>query len=215
MSTLSKIDQAIAAIRYLFKKKKKKLEEMGRRVEISPEDRISMGEDWDLIRNVESVMKAAEGKMQEEMGKLPPQALDLEETVLGAIMLEVSAQAIIDTLEPKHFYDKKHEQIFIAVKVMKHDGKPIDMRTVVAELRRLGKIEEVGGAHYIAELTSRVSSAANISYHAHILIEMAMRRQMILIAGKLLHDAYDDTVDTLTLLDEVNNEIVKINAWIK
>lgn len=215
MSTLSKVDQAIAAIRYLFKKKKKKLDEMGRRVELSPEDRISMGEDWDLIRNVESVMKAAEGKMQEEMGKLPPQAIDMEEAVLGAILLETTAHAVIAILESKHFYDEKHRGIFNACTELKREERPIDMRTVVAKLRVLGKLEEVGGAHYIAELTSRVSSAANINYHAHILIEMAMRRQMILIAGKLLHDAYDDTVDTLVLLDEVNSEVKAINEWVK
>lgn len=215
MSTLSKVDQAIAAIRYLFKKKKKKLDEMGRRVELSPEDRISMGEDWDLIRNVESVMKAAEGKMQEEMGKLPPQAIDLEEAVLGALMLEVTAQTIIDTLDAKQFYPDSHQHIFSACKALKEAGEPIDMRTVVVKLRTQGKLEQVGGAHYIAQLTSKVSSAANIQYHAHLLIEMAMRRQMILVAGKLMHDAYDDAVDTLVLLDEVNNEVQKINSWIK
>jgi hypothetical protein len=214
MSTLSKVDQAIAAIRYLFKKKKKKLDEMGRRVELSPEDRISMGEDWDLIRNVESVMKAAEGKMQEEMGKLPPQAIDMEEAVLGAMLLEKNAQTIIDILKPAHFYDERHRLIFQAMLDM-FESDPIDMRSVVAKLRKQGTIEKVGGAHYIAELTSRVSSAANINYHAHILIEMAMRRQMILIAGKLLHDAYDDTVDTLVLLDEVNSEVKSINSWVK
>jgi hypothetical protein len=213
--TTSKVDQAIVAVRYAFKKKKKALEQQARKVEITPAERIEMGADWDLIRNVETVMKFVEGKFNELMGKIPPQAIDLEEAVLGAIILEVPAQAIVDVLEAKHFYPIPHQRIFEAIQAMRKAQEPIDMRSLVAKMRRLGTIEEAGGAHYIAELTSRVSSAANVSYHAHIVIEMAMRRQMIISAGKMLHDCYDETTDTLKVLDEVNDEVKILNSWVR
>src|SRR5882757_128854 len=118
--------------------------------------------------------------ISESLGKLPPQAPDLEEAVLGALMLEKNAlTAVVEFLRPDHFYSEQHKEIYTAIIDLFKSSDPVDMRTVVAQLRKNGKLEIVGGAYYIAELTSKVSSAANIEYHARIIIEMAIKRELI------------------------------------
>ena len=103
--------------------------------------------------------------ISESLGKLPPQALDLEEAVLGALMLEKGAlNAVVEFLKPEHFYSEQHQEIYRAIIDLFKGSEPVDMRTVVNQLRKNAKIELVGGAYYIAELTSKVSSAANIEY---------------------------------------------------
>ncbi|MDQ1138980.1 replicative DNA helicase [Pedobacter agri] len=104
------------------------------------------------------------------MGKLPPQALDLEEAVLGALMLEKDAlSAVIDILKPEVFYQEAHQKIFEAIHMLFEKSKPVDILTVTAELRQMGALEMVGGAYYITNLTNRVASAANIEFHARII----------------------------------------------
>lgn len=148
----------------------------------------------------------------ESLGKLPPQALDLEEAVLGALMLEKNAlTSVIEFLRAEHFYTEQHQQIYEAILMLFKNSEPVDMRTVVAQLRKNGKLDLVGGAYYIAELTSKVSSAANIEYHARIIIEMAIKRDLIHIASQMHHDAYEDTTDVFELLDKTEQSIFKIS----
>lgn len=150
--------------------------------------------------------------LSESLGKLPPQALDLEEAVLGALMLEKNAlTAVVEFLRPEHFYTEQHKEIYAAITELFKASEPVDMRTVVAQLRKSGKIEVVGGAYYIAELTSKVSSAANIEYHARIIIEMAIKRSLIEIASQIHHDAYEDTTDVFELLDKTEQSIFQIS----
>ncbi|MFZ5971756.1 MAG: replicative DNA helicase [Bacteroidota bacterium] len=150
--------------------------------------------------------------ISESLGKLPPQALDLEEAVLGALMLEKNAlTAVVEFLRPEHFYSEAHKEIYSAIIDLFKASEPVDMRTVVAQLRKNGKIEVVGGAYYIAELTSKVSSAANIEYHARIIIEMAIKRNLIEIASQIHHDAYEDTTDVFELLDKTEQSIFQIS----
>ncbi len=150
--------------------------------------------------------------LSESLGKLPPQALDLEEAVLGALMLEKNAlTAVVEFLRPEHFYSEAHKEIYSAIIDLFKASEPVDMRTVVAQLRKNGKIEVVGGAYYIAELTSKVSSAANIEYHARIIIEMAIKRNLIEIASQIHHDAYEDTTDVFELLDKTEQSIFQIS----
>jgi replicative DNA helicase len=150
--------------------------------------------------------------ISESLGKLPPQAPDLEEAVLGALMLEKNAlTAVVEFLRPEHFYSEQHKEIFTAIVDLFKNSEPVDMRTVVAQLRKNGKIEVVGGAYYIAELTSKVSSAANIEYHARIIIEMAIKRDLIQIASQIHHDAYEDTTDVFELLDKTEQSIFQIS----
>jgi replicative DNA helicase len=150
--------------------------------------------------------------ISESLGKLPPQALDLEEAVLGALMLEKNAlTAVVEFLRPEHFYTEQHKEIYNAIIDLFKASEPVDMRTVVAQLRKSGKLEVVGGAYYIAELTSKVSSAANIEYHARIIIEMAIKRELIQIASQIHHDAYEDTTDVFELLDKTEQNIFQIS----
>ncbi|GHN02763.1 replicative DNA helicase [Cytophagales bacterium WSM2-2] len=150
--------------------------------------------------------------ISESLGKLPPQALDLEEAILGALMLEKNAlTAVVEFLRPEHFYSDQNREIFQAIIDLFKSSEPVDMRTVVAQLRKNGKLEVAGGAFYIAELTSKVSSAANIEYHARIIIEMAIKRDLIQIASQIHHDAYEDTTDVFDLLDKTEQSIFQIS----
>jgi replicative DNA helicase len=150
--------------------------------------------------------------ISESLGKLPPQALDLEEAILGALMLEKNAlTAVVEFLRPEHFYSDQHREIYEAIIALFKSSEPVDMRTVVAQLRKNGKLEVSGGAFYIAELTSKVSSAANIEYHARIIIEMAIKRDLIQIASQVHHDAYEDTTDVFDLLDKTEQSIFQIS----
>src|SRR6478752_581353 len=158
------------------------------------------------------IAKLVPRDISENLGKLPPQALDLEESVLGALMLEKNAlTAVVEFLRPEHFYTEQHKEIFQAIIDLFGASEPVDMRTVVAQLRKNGKIEVVGGAYYIAELTSKVSSSANIEYHARIIIEMAIKRDLIQIASQIHHDAYEDTTDVFELLDKTEQSIFQIS----
>lgn len=150
--------------------------------------------------------------ISESLGKLPPQALDLEEAILGALMLEKNAlTAVVEFLRPEHFYSDQHKEIYTAIIDLFKSSEPVDMRTVVAQLRKNGKLEVAGGAFYIAELTSKVSSAANIEYHARIIIEMAIKRDLIQIASLVHHEAYEDTTDVFDLLDKTEQSIFQIS----
>ena len=147
----------------------------------------------------------------EGLGKLPPQALDLEEAVLGALMLEKNAlTAVVEFFRPEHFYSDAHSLIYGAIIDLFKASDPVDMRTVVSQLRKNGKLDLVGGAYAIAELTSKVSSAANIEYHSRIIIEMAIKRNLIEIASQVHHDAYEDTHDVFELLDKTEQSIYQI-----
>ncbi len=150
--------------------------------------------------------------ISESLGKLPPQALDLEEAVLGALMLEKNAlNAVVEFLKPEHFYDDRHKEIYSAIIDLFKATEPVDMRTVVNQLRKNGKIELIGGAYYIAELTAKVSSAANIEYHARVIMEMAIKRTLIQVASQIHHDAYEDTTDIFELLDKTEQSVFEIS----
>lgn len=139
--------------------------------------------------------------ISESLGKLPPQALDLEESVLGALMLEAHALNQVPYLKAQHFYQQDHAEIMQAILDLAKSGDPIDMRTVVNQLKKTGKLDLVGGALTIATLTAKVSSAASIDYHARIVVEQSMKRSLIQIASQIHHDAYEDTTDVFELFD--------------
>lgn len=146
--------------------------------------------------------------ISESLGKLPPQCLDLEEAVLGALMLEKQGlEDVIPFLKADHFYKEAHKEIYNAALALASEKAPVDMRTMVNKLRETGKIELIGGAYYIAELTSKVSSAANIVYHATVILEMSMKRQMIQIASDIHHNAYEDDADIHELIDRLDGQI--------
>ena len=154
--------------------------------------------------------------ISESLGKLPPQALDLEETVLGAAMMQRSAaQEAMSVLLQEDFYSEGHGTIFKAMTDLVAKNEPVDMRTVVWQLRENGHLELCGGAYYIAELTSKVSSAANIIYHSRIIKEMAIKRKIIQICSEGHQRAYEDTEDVFALLDWLKLESGRADTDLK
>ena len=154
----------------------------------------------DFKRKVQS--SAVAQNLSLEHGKLPPQAIDLEEAVLGALLLEKEAvNAVIDILQPESFYKDSHSRIFSAIKNLFGKSEPIDILTVTNELKSSGELDIIGGAYYLARLTNRVASSANIEYHARIISQKYIQRELIRISSQIINDAYDDTTDVFTLLD--------------
>jgi replicative DNA helicase len=146
------------------------------------------------------------------LGKLPPQAVDLEEAVLGALMIEKDAlSAVVDILHPESFYKEAHQRIYQAILDLFKNSEPIDMLTVTSQLRKAGEIELAGGPGYIADLTYKVNSAANIEYHARVVTEHALKRALITVSSEVLRDAYEDTTDVFSLLDRTEQALFKIS----
>ncbi|MDE1192103.1 MAG: replicative DNA helicase [Arachidicoccus sp.] len=150
-------------------------------------------------------------------GKVPPQARDLEEVILGAVMLEKSAfDKVIEIIRSECFYVDAHQKIFNACERLANLNMPIDMLTVVEELKRSDELEIVGGPFYISKLTMSVASSANIETHAKILLEKFIQRELIKISGEIIANAFNETIDVFTLLDEAEQKIFNItNNYLK
>ncbi len=146
-----------------------------------------------------------------EIGKLPPQAVDLEEAVLGALLLDKDALTnVIEILQPKSFYKEAHERIFAAIHRLFNRAEPIDILTVTQELRKSGELEIVGGAYYISQLTNRVASAANAEFHARIISQKYIQRELIKISTETIKDAYEETSDVFDLLDKAEKNLFDV-----
>ncbi|MBL4594770.1 MAG: replicative DNA helicase [Flavobacteriales bacterium] len=146
-----------------------------------------------------------------EHGKLPPQAIDLEEAVLGALMLEKEAvNAAIDILQPRSFYKETHQKIFSAIQDLFQKSEPVDILTVTNELKKRGELDLIGGPYYITQLTNRVASAANIEFHARIISQKYIQRELIRISSEIITDAYDETTDVFSLLDKAETSLFSV-----
>ncbi len=151
------------------------------------------------------------GDLSSKLNKLPPQAIDLEQAVLGALMLERNALTnVIDILKAEHFYDDRHAEIYKAIVQLFQDSKPVDILTVTTKLRENGVLELLGGATYISELTNKINSSANIEFHARIIIEQSIKRSLIEIASEVERDAFEDTTDVFDLLDKMERSLFQI-----
>ncbi len=147
-----------------------------------------------------------------EHGKIPPQALDLEETVLGAMMLESNRLAeVIEVLKPEAFYKENHQVIFSAIMRLFAQNEPVDILTVTEELRKTGELEVAGGPYFITMLTNRIASTANIEYHARIIVQKFIQRELIRVSSEIIKDAYEDTTDVFDLLDKAENGLFSIS----
>ncbi|MCO6358193.1 replicative DNA helicase [Roseivirga pacifica] len=143
-------------------------------------------------------------KQEQMLGKVPPQAVDLEEAVLGAIMLEKGAIGKVeDVLTQESFYKDDHSKIFEAIQELNQKSEPIDILTVTHKLRELGTLESCGGPYAVTQLTDKVSSAANLEYHSRIIQEHAMKRQVIALSNEVANSAYEDGQDVFELLDRL------------
>ena len=144
-------------------------------------------------------------------GKVPPQSKDLEEAVLGAIMLEKSAfDTVIEILKPECFYVEANQRIFRAMTSLAQKSLPIDLLTVVEELKIKEELDLVGGPYYVSRLTNAVVSSANIESHSRIVLQKFIQRELIRISGEIIGDAYEDSTDVFDLLDDAEGKLFEI-----
>ena len=144
-------------------------------------------------------------------GKVQPQATDVEEVVLGAIMLDKDAiSVVLDILQPDSFYSEGHQAIYKAMLTLFDNNTAIDLITVNDQLKKSGELDKAGGPYRLVQLSNRVGSAANVEYHARIIAQKSIARELIKVSSEILKDAYDETNDVFDLLDEAEKGIFKI-----
>lgn len=143
---------------------------------------------------------------------LQPQAVELEKVVLGALMIDADAFSMVsEILKPETFYEPRHQKIYQAIQTMNMEERPVDIMTLVDELTKMGEIEKVGGASYLMEISSQVASAAHIEYHARILAQKALARQLIHYAGDIETRAFDASIDVDELMQHAEGELFAIS----
>lgn len=150
-----------------------------------------------------------------ELGKIPPQAIDLEEAVLGAVLLESDCLIqIMDFVTVETFYKSQHQLIWSAIQLLFSRSEPIDILTVTDQLRKTGELEKVGGAYFIATLTNRVASSLSVETHARIIQEKYIQRQLISVGSQISTDAYNDQIDVFDLMEQAESMIFKTSEQI-
>ena len=153
-----------------------------------------------------------EPQVVSEFGKLQPQDLQIEEAVLGALMLEKDAYSIVsDILKPESFYDNANQKIYSAIVSLGARQRPIDMLTVTEQLRSDGTLDEAGGPLRISELTGRVSSAANVEFHARIVAQKYIARELIRFSSMIQQKAFDESIDVYDLMQEAEGGLFEIS----
>ncbi len=146
-----------------------------------------------------------------EHGKVPPNATDLEEAVLGALMLESEAlNDVVEILKPESFYKIEHQKIFEAITDLFSKSQPIDILTVTSWLKQEGSLDVVGGPYFVSQLTDRVASSANAEFHARIIAQKFIQRELIRVSGETYHEAFEDTTDVLDLLDKAESSLFAV-----
>ena len=144
-------------------------------------------------------------------GKIPPQALDLEEAVLGAMLIdEKGVNEVIDILSPEVFYKKSHQLIFESIQRLFRESEPIDLLTVSADLKKNKNYEVIGGDFYLIGLSQKVSSSAHIEYHSRIIQQKFIQRKLITISNEIISKSYNESTDVIDLLDEAESKLYDI-----
>ena len=150
-------------------------------------------------------------KQDAKLGKMPPQAIDVEDVVLGSFMIDKEALMVgIDLVDEKHFYREQNQIIHRNIKEIFNHGDPVDILTVTQQLRKNKELDLVGGAYYISQLTERVGSTANIEYHCRMVMQKYMLRELINISNITIQKAYDPSTDIFDLIDESETKIFEI-----
>jgi len=145
-------------------------------------------------------------------GKVPPQAVDFEESVLGALMLEKDAYMnVSDILKSEHFYKEDHSKIFEAIQQLAQDHKPIDINTVAMQLRINKDLDSIGGIAYLVNLTNRIASTAHIEYHARIIAQKYTQRELIRIGAEIQKKGFEDTDDVADMLETAESSIFELS----
>ncbi len=168
------------------------------------------------IKNTQKERDRKRGKSTLDMnslvyGKVPPQAKDLEEAVLGAILLEKKAfDQVTELLKPDCFYVEAHQRIYRAVQALAQKNQPIDILTVSEELKFREDLEIIGGNYYLTRLTNAVVSSSHIEAHARIILQKFIQRELIRVSGEIIGDAYQDSTDVFELLDQAESKLFEI-----
>jgi len=145
-------------------------------------------------------------------GHLQPQALDIEKAVLGALLIDKDAYPVVcEMLFPESFYEQRNQYIYAAIRDLSLAEKPVDVLTVTEQLARNGQLENVGGPAYIAEVSSRVASSAHIEYHARIIAQKFLARQLISFASVIETKAFDETIDVDELMQEAEGSLFELS----
>nr|WP_294789239.1 replicative DNA helicase [uncultured Flavobacterium sp.] len=146
-----------------------------------------------------------------EKGKLPPQALDLEEAVLGAMMIDKKGvDDVIDILQPDAFYKDAHKHIFEAILQLFTETQPIDILTVSTQLKKNGKLDLAGGDFYLIQLTQKIASSAHIEFHSRIILQKFIQRSLIRISSEIIEESYDESTDVFDLLDKAESKLYEV-----
>lgn len=147
----------------------------------------------------------------EAQGRIPPQAVEVEEAVLGSMLIEPDAATIaLNLLKTDDFYKPSHRFIYDAMKGLHENGNALDLLTIETELKNQNHFEEIGGSSYLIDLTRSVTSAANIEYHCQIVIEKAIKRNLILTCTDIIKESYDGTTDPYGLVDAAESKIFSL-----
>jgi len=146
-----------------------------------------------------------------EKGKLPPQVLELEEAVLGAMMIDKKGvDDVIDILQPDAFYKEAHRHIFEAILQLFTETQPIDLLTVSTQLKKNGKLELAGGDFYLIQLTQKIASSAHIEFHSRIILQKFIQRSLIRISSEIIEASYDESADVFDLLDQAESKLYEV-----
>jgi len=146
-----------------------------------------------------------------QYGKLPPQAVEVEEAVLGALMLERDAYVTVaDIIDTGSFYKEEHQKIFEAIKELSANEKPVDLLMVTQALKDKEQLDEIGGPGYITQLTRRVASAAHIEFHSRIIAQKYIQRELIRVSSEIQSKSYDDTLDVDDLIDFSESSLFQV-----
>jgi len=157
-------------------------------------------------------MKSTDINKQLMFGKLPPEAKQMEQAILGAIMLESrSFERVAAILKTDSFYLDAHKTIFAAMQSLSDRYQPMDLITMFEELKKTNDIDKIGGAHYLTQLTNAVTSSAGLENHCHVVLEKYLKRELIKHAGAILNHAYEDTTDVFELIDKTEQSFSRIN----
>ena len=149
---------------------------------------------------------------EDAFGRQQPQNIEMEQAVLGAILIEQDAFArISEVLQPESFYDHRHQIIFDAVRSLNVQQRPVDILTVRDYLESQGTLEEAGGPVYLVQLTSNITSSAHIEYHARIIAQKYLARQLITFSSEISRDAFDTTIDVKDLMQSTEDKLFKIS----
>lgn len=163
------------------------------------------------LRNISPLRVDKSTLINLEKGKLQPQAVDLEEAVLGAMMIDKKGvDEVIDILQPDAFYKEAHRFIFDAIVQLFTDTQPIDLLTVSAQLKKNGKLEMAGGDFYLIQLTQKISSSAHIEFHSRIILQKYIQRSLIRISSEIIEESYDETTDVFDLLDKAESRLYEV-----